>query len=364
MQGYMKIGIDAMPLDTQLTGVGNYLLRLLEELIPLRPRDTFYLYRTKSNDVVKNLLQFPNVKLRTNRFLGISEALWSQTTLAWMCYQDKLDLFWGATQSIPLLSAKRQKHLLTIHDFAYLLYPQTVSHIRGIYLRFFDKFFYKKADIRITNSEGTAYRLKKLFALDTHKVILPPLPSATLPNEECWQYLGLEEKKYYLMVGTLEPRKNICAMIKAYRKIASQNKIDPLVLVGKSGWKDILIKQEIERLLNEMPNQIKILGYLADSSLHNLIKGAKAYIMPSLYEGYGLPIAEARSLGTPVICSRVPEMVEAAEGDAFFLNLDNFEVELRESLTSSLPSPKKCGYPTARESTILLSQTIDVLMKQ
>jgi glycosyltransferase involved in cell wall biosynthesis len=355
----MKIGIDVMPLDTQLTGVGNYLLRLLEELIPLRPEDTFYLYRTDCNAVVKKLAQSPRVILRTNRFLGISEALWSQTTLAWMCYQDKLDLFWGATQSLPLMSAKGQKHLLTIYDFAYLLYPHTVSYFRGVYLRLLGKFFYKKADIRTAISEGTAKRLQELFTLKTDRVIRPPLPPGMPQPGAHLRCFGLEEKKYYLMVGTLEPRKNICATLKTYREIASQSTIDPLVLVGKAGWKQTPIKQEINRLICERPHQIKILGYIEEPSLRNLIRGAKAYIMPSLYEGYGMPIAEARSLGTPVICSRIPEMIEAAEGDAFFLNLDNFEADLRKALTSPLPSPKKCGYPSSRELAILLSQAID-----
>ena len=367
----MKIGIDVMPLQNELTGVGNYLLRLLEELIPLRPHDTFYLYRTHTNPLLQRLAQSPRVFLRTNSLFGFSEALWSQTTLAWMCYKDQIDLFWGATQSLPLLTAKRQKHLLTIYDFAYLLYPETVSSMRGRYLRIFSKFFYKKADIRTAISRGTADRLQQLFSLETQKIIPPPPPhflqKDNVQNPASLKKLlnsyGLEEKKYFLMIGTLEPRKNICMTLQAYMRLARQKKINPLVLVGKLGWKDKAIQKEIDQLAYEIPNQVKVLGYIEETCLYDLLRGAQAYLMPSFYEGYGMPIAEARSLKTPVICSNIPEMIEAAEGDAFFLDLHNFEANLHEALTSPLPAPKKCTYPTSLALATLLSQQIDILSR-
>lgn len=347
----MNIGVDCTPLKECLTGVGNYVFYLLEGLIQKRREDHFYLYAIKDSSSLDHFRRFSNATVRILPFLGISEALWSQTTLPWQCWKDKIDLFWGTTQSVPLVG--KWKSLITIHDFAYRLYPETVSRVRGAYLRCLGRWLYKKANGISVNSKGTAARLKQLYGLEADRVVIPPLKNLSIPSNEevgrCLKEYALIEKKYYLMIGTLEPRKNVVPLLRAYASI------DPLVLVGAKGWRDSRIAEEIQ----QSKKAIRVLGYLPDPVLNALVRGAKACIMPSLYEGYGMPIAEARVLGTPVICCDVPEMIEAAEEDAHIIGRD----ELGKAFEMTLSSPKKPNYPSNEWLATSLSEEISRLLQ-
>lgn len=359
----MKIGIDVTPLQADLTGVGNYIYYLLQELIKERSDDTFYLYCIQKSPLLESL-EGSKVVLRASRCLGVSEALWSQTTLSWMCWRDKIDLFWGSTQSFPLLCRKKQKNTITVYDFSYLLYPHTVSLIRGLYLRLFGRGFYRRADACMTISQGTADRLKELFCIEARCVVIPPLKKVTPEDSDSLLVkLALQKKGYYMLVGTLEPRKNSVAALEAYCELLACDEMEPLVIVGKKGWRDQKIQKRMTYLAHRFPDHVKLLGYLPSAQLAALMQGAKAYIMPSLYEGYGMPIAEARSLGTPVICTAIPEMIEAAEGDATFIDPSHFKQELQRALRLSLLPPKKCFYPTSAELAATLSDLIDRVAK-
>ncbi|MCC5832361.1 MAG: glycosyltransferase family 4 protein [Chlamydiales bacterium] len=345
----MRIGVDATPLRERLTGVGNYLYYLLEELIQIRGEDRFFLYAINNSQRLHLLRKYPNVTIRIVPFLGRSEALWSQTTLAWNCRKDRVDLFWGSTQSIPLFG--RGKMIITIYDFAYRLYPKTVSYVRGAYLRVFGKWLYKRADRHIAISQGTATRLDKLYGLRADRVVIPPIKNLQAePVEEVLKRFSLKYRDYYIMVGTLEPRKNIVLALKAF------DSTHPLVLVGGKGWRDSEILGETKRF----SEKIKVLDYLPDITLNALVKGAKAYIMPSLYEGYGMPIAEARMLGTPVICCDVPEMIEAAEGNALVIPHEQLDL----AFSSALPRFKKPTYPSNRELATRLSEAFSELLPE
>ncbi|MCH9627852.1 MAG: hypothetical protein S4CHLAM2_14990 [Chlamydiales bacterium] len=343
----MKIGIDATPLKEHLTGVGNYVYYLLEGLIRKRGKDQFFLYAICHSSRLAKLAEYKNVTVRVHPFLGFSEALWSQTTLAWLCQKEQIDLFWGTTQSVPLWA--RHKSVITVYDFTYRLYPKTVSRVRGTYLRWFGKYLYKKADVITTISQGTATRLEQYYGLKADQVIIPPLKDLTVADAVLEQF-SLKSKDYYLMVGTREPRKNIVPTLRAF-----QGK-HPLVLVGAKGWRD----SEIAKELQKKSSQILCLGYLPDQELNALVKGAKAYVMPSLYEGYGMPIAEARSLGTPVICCDVREMIEAAEGDALIVP----HAELERAFTTDVKAPQKTTYPTNQALIDLLSEAFAQLAQQ
>lgn len=325
----MKVGVDASPLRRQLTGVGHYIHRLLEPLIKMRPNDTFFLYSIENSGVLSTYAKYPNVVIRSHNFLGFSEALWSQTTLPYLCKKNQLDVFWGTTQSIPLFLKCRS--VITIYDFVYRLFPKTTTLVRGLYLRLFGQFFYQKADQCMVISSGTGIRLKELYNLEPDAVILPPVQVKIDYKDDVLSRYDLEHKNYYIVVGTLEPRKNLKALIENYELST------PLVFVGMKGWG----KEEIKKLNTD----IRILGYVSDAELYSLIGNAKALLMPSLYEGYGMPLAEARVLGTPVACSNVPEMLEAAENDAVVLDFDHLSLQLCQVFSPPLTP----GYLTTEE---------------
>jgi glycosyltransferase involved in cell wall biosynthesis len=338
----IKIGVDATPLRNRLTGIGNYVYYLLKEMVETRPTYHFFLYAIRSSIHLDSFSKYKNVTVRISSFLGLSEALWSQTTLAWLIWRSELDIFWGATQSLPLICGV--KSVITIYDFVYKLYPQSTSFIRGAYLRAFSRIFYNRANRIISISKGTAHRLNHLYNIQSDAVVIPPLKKIASFSTDVLKRHGLKSKNYFLAIGTLEPRKNISALVQAY-----PSKAPPLVIAGGKGWKD----KEILQVLKKADQNVKALGYVAENDLMALLKEAKALLMPSLYEGYGMPLAEARSLGVPVICSQVPEMIEAAEDDFTIFKLN----QLDHILSSSLPKPKKTTYPSNPQlANILLEQ--------
>jgi len=141
---------------------------------------------------------------------------------------------------------------------------------------------------------------------------------------------GIEYKNYFLFVGTFEPRKNLETLLKAYLNyLSTTSKPTPLILVGGEGWQEHYFKNLLQKALST--GKVKKLGYVNENDLVNLYGGAKAFIFPSFYEGFGLPPLEAMACGTPVIASNsssIPEIV----GDAGILISPKSEEELREAL--------------------------------
>jgi glycosyltransferase involved in cell wall biosynthesis len=357
----MRIGIDASCLTNQPTGIGTYLFYLLLPLCELRKGDDFFLYAHHPSDMLNQLSSLSNVTIKIDSFLSFSEAIWSQTTLAYLAYRDHLDLFWGVTQSLPLFTRKKQRNLLSVHDFAYLLYPKTVSVGRRIYLQLFSRWIIKKAHALFSISHGTEKKLHTFYKRASY-VLQPPL-KPTLhfhSKEKVIPYLkkwALLYKKYVIMLGTIEPRKNVLPTLRAYRVV--KQTLLPIVLVGKRGWYRPEEIREIEK------NRIIELGYLSDEELSYLLSGARYLLMPSLYEGYGMGIKEARSLHCPVICSDVEEMREAAEGDALVVRLDHLQEDLSNHLSrrDEGPSQISTSYPSNQQLAHSLSDQFNTICK-
>lgn len=125
--------------------------------------------------------------------------------------------------------------------------------------------------------------------------------------------------KYFLSVATWEPRKNLELLIRAFTELKQEGLLPKheLILVGGRGWKD----KRLLKIVNGNPSIIS-LGYIPDSTLVYLYNRAESFIFPSLYEGYGMPVAEALACGTPVITSDSPELREASNFDAIYVNPD------------------------------------------
>jgi alpha-1,3-rhamnosyl/mannosyltransferase len=141
---------------------------------------------------------------------------------------------------------------------------------------------------------------------------------------------GLEHGRYFLTVGTLEPRKNLSLAIRAYSALPeSIRKLYPLVVIGMKGWHSAEIEKLIAPL--ERSGYLRPLGYVSREDLATIMAGATTLIYPSIYEGFGLPPLEAMACGVPVICSNVSSLPEVV-GDAGILIDPRDETGLREHL--------------------------------
>ena len=364
-QNFLKVGVDAVPLHSLNGGIGYFVFYLLDALIALHPEWTFYLYAFSSEGDIAHFKSYPNVIIRPLPALRISHSLWSQTTLSCALFKDQIDLFWGTTQSIPLFSRKKMKTILLLHDFVFHFFPKTVSTAKCAFLQLCTRAMVAKADIILSNSQGTADKLFSLYSRHSDLIVHPCLKSTIHPRAKeettsCLSSYGLEHKKYFLTIGTIEPRKNFIGLIDTYLTLLKRHPaLPPLAIVGGGGWKNAQILEKLDTAQKQFPDKIKRLGRLSDELLSHLLSGARYYLCFSLYEGYGMPLAEARQCRTPVICFDQPEMREAAENDAVFLPMTDFEDILAKHLLSEMPStPKACSYLSNEEKARLFSQTI------
>lgn len=349
-----KIGIDGRPLQGNPTGVGRYVKELAIELNAVFPNSIFFVY---SNLDIELPVNSPNwIKRIDDRFYAksLKPVLWLKYFCGDLCQKDNLDLFWGTATFLPRLDRKT-KIINTIHDLNHIIAPKslTFSHYLAN-LIFFEKDL-KRADIILTNSYGTANKLKKHFNVSSTITIYPSLSRSFInihPDqiEPTLRSFGIT-RPYFLSVATSEPRKNLDLLVKGFLDLKKKGdfKDHLLILVGKSGWKNKIL----QNLINENKNDIKPLGYVTDEVLANLYQGADAFIFPSVYEGFGIPILEAKACGTPIIATDIPEIREAGGESVVYIEptydgiqegirkLSALKLQLKtKEMKDRLPDPK------------------------
>lgn len=363
----MRIGVDAVPLQKLHGGVSYYIFFLLDELVQLRPNDSFFLFINQESTDIQYFTKYKNVTISICSPSLIGHSIWAQTALSYACWIKAIDVFWGTTQSIPLLKKARMKTLFTLHDFVYLLCPETMSIYKKTYLKVFSRWMFKRADAILPNSKGTGEKLKKLYGIDYHTVIHPPLKSQVVFKEDPAEFLRshhLLPKKYLITIGTLEPRKNFQKLIEVFLLTLEQHspeKVLPLVIVGGGGWKNRELVEVLALAKKKYPDHFYLMGYRTDEEIAYLLSGALYCLMVSKYEGYGMPLSESRMCRTRVICLDQPEMREAAENDGIFLNSKTWETEIKRYLlsTSETRNPRPVQYLSNKEKAVIISEIID-----
>jgi glycosyltransferase involved in cell wall biosynthesis len=205
-----------------------------------------------------------------------------------------------------------QHLVVTVHDLAFLAHPELFPRPWRLMYRAALARAARSADAIITVSRHTAEDLGRRTSIDRRKVHVIPL-AASLPLADADPEAVLSRLKvprpYVLFVGTLEPRKNLARLVHAYRRMASRGAPHALVLAGPMGWRP----QPLLRAISEEgPGDVVLTGALEAGDLDALYRGADAFVYPSLYEGFGLPVLEAMSRGTPCVVSSSSSLPEVA----------------------------------------------------
>lgn len=233
--------------------------------------------------------------------------------------------------SLPLLRSR--KKIIIVHDLAYKALPETVEDRNRVFL---DKVVGKslrEATGVVTVSAFTKNELLHYYPfLDQGRVLSLDIPPRTLSNHQVdttektnLTKLGIKDN-YLLFVGTLEPRKNIINLIDAYKKLPPHTRKNyQLVLAGKFGWKSTKIQEAIHMAIQEGYG-IVATGYLSSTTLDLLYRQATAVVMPSLYEGFGMPITEAFLYKKVVIANDLPVFHEVGKDACLFADAMNPEV--------------------------------------
>jgi glycosyltransferase involved in cell wall biosynthesis len=323
----MRIGIDGLPLTAPKTGVGHYTFELARALAQIEPATRFEVlypstYPTISTVEDSSEVSVPeNLKLERVRVGPLGRHWWS-TGLPRYIKRAGIELFHGTNFDIPFW--RRSATVLTIHDLSQLIYPETHPKRSVSRARRRLPLMARTADVIITPTESVRREVCDHFRISSEKVFAIPeaaracfRPLAFAETEDVRRRLGIGDD-FLLTVGTLEPRKNLSVLVDAFEELtrARPQSTTQLVIAGGRGWLSGPLFAAIER--SPVRDRVLLTNYLHDVDLRALYASCRAFIYPSLYEGFGLPPLEAMACGAPVIASRIPAIAEIT-GEAALL---------------------------------------------
>jgi glycosyltransferase involved in cell wall biosynthesis len=314
----MRIGIDAQHLSQPLTGIGRYTWEVLKQIATNPVEIVAYL----PNKPVVDTRLVPNVRFKASDFSSnIGRTFWAQTVLPYHANRDQLDVYWGPAHRLPFFLKPHLRTAVTIHDVTWKMAPETMKRSTYWLDRICMPYALERATVVMADSNCTASDLKRFQLAAPDKVHTVPLGYTQLPKPgEFYELkpLGIEEN-YFLFVGTLEPRKNLHRLLRAYSKLSPTVRDQArLVIVGGKGWGKHSLIDTIEQL--GLGKRVCILGYINDSMLSTLYKHAKFLAMPSIYEGFGLPALEAMANGLCVLGSKDTSIEEIAHNCGLMVN--------------------------------------------
>jgi glycosyltransferase involved in cell wall biosynthesis len=332
----MKIGIDAYPLyEPNNTGIGTYVLNLLTDLSKIDHVNTYLLYtpgvihREKADMITKN----PNFKIITaGGILKKSRRLWLQSlSLIRVIRRNNPDVFFGGGEYIPLLMPLKTVAVMGLPDIVFRLFPDTVPPVNMIFYKTLFRLCLMRADRIITISETSKKEIIDNLGIRKEITAIP----LGINNSEFTPKENTAKKDYILFVGTLQPRKNLINLIKAYSSIHERIK-ERLVIVGGSGWLNSGLADTVRNLPDKVKDSIEFKGYVTQAELVNLYREARLFVLPSLHEGFGLIILEAMASGTPVVTSMrgaIPEFFSGAAEFADPLSPDDIACAIERVLS-------------------------------
>lgn len=241
------------------------------------------------------------------------------------------------------------KTVTIVHDMAYKAFPETVNKRTRQWLELTLKGSCKRADAIITVSEFSKQEIVKYLGVSPDKITVMPNGvdlSVYRPDYTEEQMKAVRDHykisdDYFLYLGTLEPRKNIERVIEAYWSLTQElgEKCPELVLAGGKGWLYDKIFEIVKRL--ELEKKVVFTGYVDAQDAPILMKGAKAFVFPSLYEGFGMPPIEAMACGTPVITSNVSSLPEVVGDAGIYVNPLSAE-EIKSALKTIVQDSERC----------------------
>jgi len=307
----MRIGFDALCVDNQ-SGSGIYARELLLALSRQDSTNEYHVFLpdNPANCGLDNLSSnfCTHIAHTAKRFI---RPLWVQTILP--LRTRKLDLLHVPQFAAPVWG--KAPLVVTIHDVAYEVFPETIPILRRKFYRTVVPRAAQRAAKIIADSDGSKREISEILDVQPEKIATIPLGVSQdfferQPDERIASLrreYGLTGK-YVLTVGTLEPRKNLPTLLRAFANLRQQGWTAKLAIVGRPGWdyRQILTLAESEALAGA----VVFLGFVPRSDLPAIYQTALAFAFPSLHEGFGLPLLEAMASGIPVISSGIDSALE------------------------------------------------------
>lgn len=331
----MRIGIDARPFKyKEYTGIAKSIYEVLKVWMNTDFIDEFFLI---SNSEIELPCELPSNwnKVIVPAYTG-NGTLWQLFRLHEIVRKLGLDWYWGTNFMLPMRRIKKCKYLLTVHDLAFEVMPEVVSTKTLLILRILCKESCKKADIIHAVSQSTKDDIVRIYGISDKKVkviywgVNQLSDSMSVKVRSSWK-----DYRYILVLGTIEPRKNIENVVRAFNQFKENDSSDiHIVFAGKYGWKF----EAFNRLVNESEykDYIHILQYVTNEEKELLLNSAEMLLYPSLYEGFGLPILEAYQHDLMVVTSKNSSIPEVAGDAAIYISNTSDAKEIAESVSKTL----------------------------
>lgn len=289
----LRVWIDALVLDRQAAGIGQYMRALFEAYCALFPEDDV-------SGLFQPGMEIPGVAKETvAASMGSARRLWyEQWTVPQRLQNASYDVIHFPDYQVPLTRSLSHT-VMTVHDLAAFVVPQVFPRSKTATKRFLMRQSVRRAEHIIVPSRATKEDLVNILNTPPKKIhVVPhgvkragnPLDHRAYPDP------------YFLAVGTVEPRKNFAGLIRAYHLLSTRRKgLPDLVIAGRLGWMYDETLELPEKL--GVADRVKFLQYVSEDALATLYRDAAAFVYPSFYEGFGLPVVEAMKSRTPVITS-------------------------------------------------------------
>lgn len=316
----MKIAIQAADLDAErIDGSRVYIFNLLKYFGKLDQSSEFFVYHKNKFNPELAPPAMPNYKIKKIS----APYFWTQLRFAYEIKKDGITSLWMPMHNLPFFHSGKTKITVTIHDLAFKHFAESFPKKDLLRLNFLTDMAVRNADKIIAISEATKRDILKIYpdiSAEKIKVIYhgvsPDVYALDRDLEKearIQRELGLKGN-YLLYIGAIQPRKNLKVLIEAFNKLKKDKICDlQLVFAGEKAW----LSQETIIKANQSPfrDDIVMPGKLKFDDLGHLCRGASAFIFPSLYEGFGIPVLEAMAARVPVICSDNSSLPEVG-GDA------------------------------------------------
>ena len=331
----MKIIFAVNAIKPPLTGIGRYTWELANR-IPIMPgveSVRFFAGGRWINDVGALLDQSSAKLAMRQRLIRSPVAVAAYRLLSPLLLRQRLRhlsdyLYHSPNFYLPPFSGPT---IATIHDLSFFRHPQFHPPERVDFMRREIALTLRRANFLITDSEFIRQEIIEFLGWPEDKVRAVPLgvgdeyrPRGVDETVGVLKKFGLEFGSYALCVATIEPRKNIDTLLSAYEALPQtlRNRY-PLALAGGHGWRSEAIHRRIEQ--GQRQGWLHYLGYVSEADLPTLFSGARGFVYPSLYEGFGLPVLEAMASGLPVLISNRSSLPEVASGAALIVEAEDVQ---------------------------------------
>lgn len=327
----MKIAVQAADLDAErIDGTRIYLLRLLERFGSIAPRDDWHLFHRKPFHAALAPPAQENYTVHTAPF----PFFWTQTRFSFELFRLAPERLFMPVQALPLALPSRIESIVTIHDLAFKIFPEYFPPRDRRRLNWFTDFAVRKASRLIAVSHSTKRDILRFYKdIPETKIrvihhgfdaVNSREPSHGAESDHMFlNRFSLSSNNFLLAVGAIQPRKNLLRLLKAFESCAREFPDMKLALAGESAWMSQPVFEAFKR--HPFQNRIVLTGRVSFREREILYKNARIFVFPSLYEGFGLPILEAFSAGTPVISADNSSLPEVAGNAALFFDAKQFE---------------------------------------